>query len=98
MFVLIVVVLAGLFLLLRDLLPYIAARRTGAIRTRGHSPKLVLRSEEPSRFNALCRNRIDGVTGGAMVIVVSPLLSFISLLAPVLILPVWAIMTARAKQ
>jgi len=33
-----------------------------------------------------------------MVIVVSPLLSFISLLASVLILPVWAIMTARAKQ
>jgi len=98
MFVSIGAILGGLFLLLRDLLPYMAAQRTGVIRTLGHSRKPVLRTEEPGRFDALCRNRADGAITGAMVIAVGLVWAFIGLLALILILPFWAIMAARAKR
>ena len=58
---------AGLFLMLRDGLPLLEARRTGAIRSKGHSPRRIELSAEPERFEALCRARQKAVGAGALV-------------------------------
>ena len=58
MFVVLGASLAGLYLILRDLFPWMEAQRSGVLRTRGHNPRRVLRSEEPERFRALLRNRV----------------------------------------
>src|SRR5262245_62137988 len=68
MFVTLGAFLAGLYLILKDLIPWLNSQRTGETRTRAYNSKLVLRSEEPDRFSALQRNRIDGMIVGLLAI------------------------------
>ena len=56
--------LAGLFLMLRSLMPWLQARRTGVIRTLGARPQRVERATDPERFEALCRNRLSALVPG----------------------------------
>lgn len=60
-------VLGGLFLMLREGLPLLEARRTGVVRSKGHAARRIERSAEPERFEALCRARQKAVTAGALV-------------------------------
>jgi hypothetical protein len=57
-------IFAGLFFGIRELAPYLQARRTGVIRRRGYSALLVRRDEEPDRFAALVRKRLTGALLG----------------------------------
>jgi len=59
--------LGGLFVMLREGLPLFEARRTGVIRSKGHSARRIERSAEPERFTALCRARLRAVGAGALV-------------------------------
>ncbi len=60
--------LAGLFLILKDLVPLTAALGTGAIQTRGHRRQKVERATDPQRFRNLCRNRYRGIGLGLVVV------------------------------
>jgi hypothetical protein len=60
------VVLAGLFLLLRDAVPLFEAHRTGMVRTRGSRPQKVERASEPDRFSGLVGQRLRGLGGPAL--------------------------------
>jgi len=50
--------LAGLFLTLKDMIPWARAQASGTIQTRGHNPRIVRRADDPERFKALSRNRL----------------------------------------
>jgi hypothetical protein len=55
---------AGLFLGLRDLVPYMAARRSGVISRKGALNIRVRRDEDPDRFARLLANRSKGAALG----------------------------------
>jgi len=57
-------VLAGVFLGVRDLLPYLAARRSGLIVRRGYAGLKVRRDEDAERFARLLSNRARGMAFG----------------------------------
>ena len=57
-------VLAGLFLGVRDLLPYMAAQQSGVIIRRGYAGIKVRRDEDAERFSKLLGNRIRGMAFG----------------------------------
>ena len=59
---------AGLFLTLRSLLPWLAAQRTGVIRSRGSRAQKIERAVEPERFQALAKQRFSGVGPGVLCI------------------------------
>ena len=56
--------LAGLFLILRSLLPWMAARSSGVIRTKSAKAQLIDRRVDPERFESLCSQRLRGVWPG----------------------------------
>lgn len=56
--------LAGLFLMLRSLLPWMAARSSGVIRTKSAKAQRVEREAYPERFDSLCRQRLRGIWPG----------------------------------
>ncbi len=55
---------AGLFLSLRSLLPYLSAKRTGVIQSRGARKTRIERGTEPDRFKALAKQRLAGLWPG----------------------------------
>ncbi|WP_374275894.1 hypothetical protein [Brevundimonas sp.] len=59
--------LAGLYLALRDGLPWAAARRTGLIRRPGDRARTVSRAEDPERFDAMLDRRRKGMMTGLAV-------------------------------
>ncbi|MBX3485553.1 hypothetical protein [Phenylobacterium sp.] len=84
--------LAGLYLLLRDLIPWLKSQQTGETRTKAYNSKKVLRSEEPERFSALQKNRTDGIVVGLMVIGVGLAFLLFGIFSLVLLLPIGAVM------
>lgn len=62
--------LAGLFLIVRELIPLLQARASGVVYTKGHARRRVVRVEEPERFDALCRGRFKAMGLGALIIAV----------------------------
>ena len=60
--------IAGLFLILKELIPLLQAQLTGEIRTRGHRRVKVERVVEPERFKGLCRQRFRGMGLGLIVL------------------------------
>ena len=58
----------GLFLTLREILPWFAAQRSGVIRTRGARSEKISRAVDPERFNALARRRLKAAAPGSVVI------------------------------
>ena len=59
---------AGLFLMLREFLPWVEARRTGRVRRKGARAQIVTREAEPERFEALLQNRLKAAGSGALLI------------------------------
>ena len=59
-------IFAGLFLTLRGLLPWLAAARSGVIRTQGSRPQKIERATEPDRFKALNSQRLKSVWPGLL--------------------------------
>ncbi len=74
------VILAGLFLGLRDLAPYLAARRTGVIVRRGALAKKVERETDPDGFARLLANRSKGATLGFGILAAGCLLASLTVL------------------
>ncbi len=68
MFVVIGAFLGGLFLILKELLPWLEAKRTGVIHTRGHRRVKVGKAVDPERFQGLCRQRVRSMGLGLIVI------------------------------
>lgn len=54
----------GLYLGLRDLLPYLGAKRSGVITRKGARAVRVRRDEDPERFDQLLANRAKGTAVG----------------------------------
>jgi len=98
MFVFIGACLAGFYLILRDLLPYLEAQRSGAVKTRGYKPRKIYRAEEPDRFRVLLRNRVDGMLIGLLACVFGVLWVTIGLFALLALFPIGAIMTAISRR
>ena len=98
MFVTLGAVLAGLYLFLKDLIPWLNSQRTGETRTRAHNSKLVLRSEEPDRFSGLQRNRIDGMVVGLLAIGIGIGWAFFGIYSLVLLVPIGAIVAVTQKR
>jgi|GEM_PF-3770795 len=90
--------LAGLYLILRDLLPWLEAQRTGTLHTRGHSRRKVFRADDPERFRTLLRNRTDGMLIGLLAIAFGILWLFFGLFALLALFPIGAIMTAMSRR
>lgn len=55
---------SGLFLGFRDLIPYLAAQRSGVIQRKGARDVRVRRDDDPSGFSRLLANRSRGATVG----------------------------------
>lgn len=66
--VIIAAYIAGLFLVLREGVPWLKARASGVIYTRGHRRHKVLRADEPERFAALAAHRFRAMGTGALVL------------------------------
>lgn len=60
-------VFAGLYFLVRNLLPYLAAQRSGVISRQGARSVRVRRDEDPDGFKRLLANRAKGLGFGAAV-------------------------------
>ena len=60
---------AGLFLALRELLPWWEATRTGVVRTRSARAEAVRRDEDPERFKDLTGRRMKAAGTGLLFIV-----------------------------
>ncbi|NEX94437.1 hypothetical protein [Caulobacter sp. 17J65-9] len=75
------VVLAGLFLLLRDAVPLFEAHRTGVVRTRGSRPQKVERASEPDRFAGLVGQRFRSLVGPALLILGGLVWLFLALIS-----------------
>lgn len=61
--------IGGLFLMLRELLPLLKARRSGVIQSKGHAARRIERAVEPERFEGLCRQRLKAAgVGGVLAI------------------------------
>ena len=98
MFVTLGAFLAGLYLILKDLIPWLNSQRTGETRTRAYNSKRVLRSEEPDRFSALQRNRIDGMVVGLLAIGIGIGSAFFGIFSLVLLVPIGAIIAVTQKR
>jgi hypothetical protein len=98
MFIVFGACLAGLYLILRDLLPFLAAHRSGVVRTRGYKREAVRRSEDPVRFKALLRNHIDGMVIGLLAVLFGILWTFFGLFALIAIFPIGALMRSMARR
>ena len=98
MFVVFGACLAGLYLILRDLLPFLEAHRSGVVRTRGYKREAVRRSEDPARFKALLRNHIDCMVIGLLAVLFGILWTFFGLFALIAIFPIGALMTSMARR
>ena len=98
MFVSVGAFLAGLYLILKDLIPWLKSQRSGQTRTRAYNSKLVLRSEEPDRFDALQRNRIDGMVVGLLAIGFAVGWTLLGLFALILLVPIAVIMAMAQKR
>ena len=59
---------AGVILILKELIPVLQAQASGVIYSRGHSRKRVERAVDPERFRALCRNRWKAMSLGLLAI------------------------------
>lgn len=90
--------LAGLYLLLKDLIPWLNSQRTGETRTRAYNSQLVRRAEDPHRFEALQKNRTDGIVVGLLVIGVAVALRYLGLLSLVLLVPIGVIMATSQSR
>ena len=98
MFVVFGACLAGLYLNLRELLPFLEAHRSGVVRTRGYKREAVRRSEDPARFKALLRNHIDGMVIGLLAVLFGILWTFFGLFALIAIFPIGALMTSMSRR
>lgn len=98
MFVVLGACLAGAYLILRDLLPFLEAKRSGMVRTRGYKREAVRRSEDPERFRVLLRNHIDGMVIGLMAVAFGILWTFFGLFALLAIFPIGAVMNAQSRR
>jgi hypothetical protein len=98
MFVVFGACLAGLYLILRDLMPFLEAHRSGVVRTRGYKREAVRRSEDPARFKALLRNHIDGMIIGLLAVLFGILWTFFGLFALIAIFPIGALMTSMSRR
>ncbi len=63
--------LAGLFLILRELIPLLQAQSSGVVYTKGHNRRRVVRADDPERFQALCRGRFKAMGLGAIIIAIA---------------------------
>jgi hypothetical protein len=63
------VLIAGLFLLLREGLPLVEAMRSGVIHTKGSRRQRVERAAEPERFAALIKRRRNALGGPALAVI-----------------------------
>lgn len=63
--------LAGVFLILRELIPLLQARSSGVVYTKGHARRRVARADDPERFQALCRGRFKAMGLGAVIIAIA---------------------------
>lgn len=88
----------GIYLILRDLFPYLKARSTGVAYTRGYKPRRVSREDEPGRYNTLCRDRTDGMIIGSLTILFGIGWPFVGPFALIMLLPIGAVMTAMSKR
>lgn len=61
----VIVILVGIILLLRELIPWSRAQASGVIYRRGHNRQAVRRADEPERFRSLSRNRLKASLLGA---------------------------------
>ncbi len=98
MFVVFGASLAGIYLILRDLFPFLEAHRSGVVRSRGYKRELVRRSEDPERFRGLLRNHVDGMVIGVLAVVFGILWTFFGLFALLAIFPIGAVMTSMARR
>lgn len=89
--------LAGIYLILKDLFPYLEAQSTGVLHTRGHNRRRVLRAEEPDRFRVLLKNRTNGMLIGLMAVGFGVLWAFLGLLALIALIPIGLGMTALLR-
>ena len=69
----VILMIVGLILLLRELIPWARAQSSGVIYRRGHSRQAIRRSEEPDRFRSLLSSRLKAsllgfglIIGGAI--------------------------------
>jgi|JI102314A2RNA_FD_contig_61_72991_length_649_multi_1_in_0_out_0_2 hypothetical protein len=74
-------ILAGLFLMLRSLLPWLEAQRSGAVKTRGVRPQRIERTVDPERFKGLCRQRLSGALPGFALFMGGSFFTFMQLAA-----------------
>lgn len=91
-------VFAGLYLLLKDLVPWLNSQRTGETRTRAYNSKIVSRAEEPDRFAALQRNHVDGMVLGLLAIVFAVAWFFAGIFSLIMLIPMAAITTTRRER
>ena len=63
--------LAGLFLVVKDGVPWVLAVTSGTIRTRSSKRELVMREQEPGRFTDLVRQRFSGMAPGALCLILA---------------------------
>ena len=90
--------LSGLYLVLKDLIPWLKGQRNGQTRTRAYNSKTVLRSEEPERFSALQRNRTEGMVVGLMVIGVGFAWFLFGIFSLILLVPIGMIMAFTRQR
>lgn len=60
---------AGFYFGLRSLLHWMAAQSTGVIRRQGASTQKIERAVDPERFNALLKQRLNGLIQGLCCVV-----------------------------
>ena len=65
-----IVIVVGLFLIMRELIPLLQARSSGVVYTKGHARRRVARADDPERFEALCRNRFKSMGLGVLVVAI----------------------------
>lgn len=63
--------IAGFFLLLREVLPWLRARSSGVVHTRGHRRTVVERDVEPERYALLMHNRVKAMLPGGIILLVA---------------------------
>ena len=92
--------LVGLYFILRELIPQLNAKRTGVIHTRGHNRKRVERVAEPERFEALCRQRYEGMVLGLAIMGLGIVWFLIGIWAviPAMVVSGWAATRARRRR
>ena len=90
--------LAGLFLFLKDFIPWQKAQRTGETRTRAYNSKVVRRADEPDRFEALQKNLTGGMIVGLLTIGVAFAWYLFGIISLVLLVPIGMLMAANQKR